>query len=77
MIGAVIILKPVQWFAEQINDLQSKSMDWFLYNGVRHERVNKKNKSNSHYLSKFIWYFFRNFPIEYDTRNLLQYLSFL
>ena len=51
MTEAVIIQKPVHWFAEQINglisyrnqstDLQSKSMDWFLCdNGLRHERVN-------------------------------------
>ena len=39
-----IIQKPVHWFAEQINgliDLQSKSMDWFLYDrDLLHEGVN-------------------------------------
>ena len=36
MTGAVIIWKPVHY-------LQSKSMDWFLYdNGLRHESVNDK-----------------------------------
>ena len=37
MTEAVLVQKPV--------DLQSKSMDWFLYdNGLRHERVKEKNR---------------------------------
>ena len=32
MTEAVIIQKPVHWFG-------SKSMDWFLYNALRHETV--------------------------------------
>ena len=39
----------MDWFLydnrNQSIDLQNRSMDWFLYdNGLRHERVNQKNK---------------------------------
>ena len=37
-------------FRNQSLDLQSKSMDWFLYdNGLRHERVNYYQNLSSHY----------------------------
>ena len=46
MTEAVIIRKPVHW-------LQSKSMDWFLYdNGLHHERI-KVNSIDSHLRSVF------------------------
>ena len=36
------------WYRNQPIDLQSKSMDWFLYdNGVRHERVNKNRGAHT------------------------------
>ena len=41
--------RSMDWFLydnrNQSIDLQNRSMDWFLYdNGLRHERVNQKNK---------------------------------
>ena len=47
-------------------DLQSKSMDWFLYdNGLRHERVNYKTSTRLKYLiyitgEKKFWFFLKD-----------------
>ena len=65
-------------YRNQSIDLQSKSMDWFLYDkGLRHERVNGDKQSSEWYLSEhcaekcnaYIRYGF--LIIDFDSKKIL------